>query len=38
VSPLTEADDAFLLDTTGMTVEEIVETISGKLGDGRIDG
>ena len=32
VSPLTEAADAFLLDTTGMTVEEIVDTIVGKLG------
>jgi cytidylate kinase len=42
VSPLAEADDAFLLDTTGMTVEEIVDTIAGKLGGdlghGRSDG
>ena len=38
VSPLAEAHDAFLLDTTGMTVEEIVDTLAGKLGHGRIDG
>jgi cytidylate kinase len=38
VSPLAEADDAFLLDTTGMDVDEIVDTIAGKLGHGRVDG
>jgi len=42
-SPLTEADDAFLLDTTGLSVEEIVDTLAAKLGsgdrdDGRSDG
>lgn len=36
VSPLAEADDAFLLDTTGLSVDEIVEAIAGRLeqGDG----
>ena len=38
ISPLAEADDAFHLDTTGLTVEEIVDTIAGKLGHGRVDG
>ena len=38
ISPLAQADDAFHLDTTGMTVEEIIDTIAGKLGHGRIDG
>jgi cytidylate kinase len=38
ISPLAEADDAFRLDTTGLTVEEIVDTIAGKLGHGRLDG
>jgi cytidylate kinase len=38
ISPLAQADDAFHLDTTGMTVEDIVDTIAGKLGHGRIDG
>ena len=36
VSPLTEADDAFLLDTTGLTVEEIIDVIAAeaRTGDG----
>jgi len=34
VSPLVEAHDAFLLDTTGKSVEEIIEVIVAKLGDG----
>src|SRR5688500_2348250 len=38
LSPPTEADDAFLLDATGMSVEEIVDTIAGKLGHGRVGG
>jgi CMP/dCMP kinase len=38
VSPLMEADDAFLLDTTGMDVEEIVDTIAKTLGHGAVDG
>ena len=31
VSPLTEAPDAFLIDTTGLTVEEIVDGIAEEL-------
>ena len=31
VSPLTEAADAFLLDTTGLTVPEIIDVIVGRL-------
>ncbi len=31
VSPLTEAADAFVLDTTGLSVEEIVTVIVGRL-------
>jgi cytidylate kinase len=31
VSPLTEADDAFLLDTTGLSVDEIIDVIAGRL-------
>ena len=38
VSPLTEAPDAFIVDTTGQSVEEIVDAIAGRLGHGRIDG
>lgn len=34
VSPLAEAEDAFLLDTTGLTVEEIVDVIAERIGDG----
>jgi cytidylate kinase len=34
VSPLTEAADALLVDTTGRTVEEIIEEIAGKVGGG----
>jgi len=37
-SPLTEAPDAFLVDTTGRTVEEIVDAIAGHLGRGGTDG
>lgn len=33
-SPLTEADDAFVLDTSGLTVEEIIEVIAGRVGSG----
>jgi cytidylate kinase len=31
VSPLTEAPDAFVVDTTGMTVDEIIEVIAARL-------
>ena len=31
VSPLAETPDAFLVDTTGLTVDEIVEVIAGRL-------
>jgi cytidylate kinase len=31
VSPLTEAPDAFVVDTTGLTVEEIIEVIAEQL-------
>lgn len=34
-SPLAEAQDAFLLDTTGLSVTEIVEAIAGRLERGR---
>lgn len=34
VSPLTEAEDAFLLDTTGLTVEEIIDVIAARIGAG----
>ncbi|MGQ0433870.1 MAG: (d)CMP kinase [Microthrixaceae bacterium] len=34
-SPLAEAADAFLLDTTGLSVDEIVEVIAGRLEQGR---
>ena len=34
VSPLTEAEDAFVVDTTGLTVEEIIEVIAAEVGDG----
>ncbi len=34
VSPLTEAPDAFVVDTTGKDVDEIIEVIAGKVGDG----
>jgi cytidylate kinase len=33
VSPLTEAADAFVLDTTGLSVEEIVGVLAARLGD-----
>jgi cytidylate kinase len=32
VSPLAEAPDAYVLDTTGMDVEEIIDVIAAKLG------
>jgi len=32
VSPLAEADDAFLLDTTGLSVEEIIDVIAARTG------
>jgi cytidylate kinase len=31
-SPLAEAEDAFLLDTTGLTVEEIIDVIAAQVG------
>ncbi len=34
VSPLTEAVDAVVVDTTGRTVEDIVDEIAGKVGHG----
>ena len=34
VSPLTEAPDAFVVDTTGKDVDEIIEVIAAKVGDG----
>lgn len=34
VSPLAEADDAFLLDTTGLSVAEIVDVIAARLEQG----
>lgn len=36
VSPLTEADDAFVVDTTGMDVDEIIDVIAAQIaaGDG----
>jgi CMP/dCMP kinase len=36
VSPLTEAADAFLLDTTGLSVEEIIDVIEARLGDAEV--
>jgi cytidylate kinase len=30
-SPLKKADDAIHLDTTGMTIDEVVKTIAGKV-------
>jgi cytidylate kinase len=33
VSPLAEAPDAYLLDTTGRAVEDIVEELAAKVGD-----
>jgi cytidylate kinase len=38
VSPLGEADDAVVVDTTGLTVEEIIDRIAAQLGHGAIDG
>jgi cytidylate kinase len=38
VSPLAEAPDAFVVDTTGHSVEEIVDAIAGQLGHGKVDG
>jgi cytidylate kinase len=38
VSPLTEAHDAVLVDTTGLTVEQIIDRIAGQLGHGPVDG
>lgn len=34
VSPLAEAEDAFLLDTTGLSVEEIIDVIAARIGAG----
>lgn len=34
VSPLAEAEDAFLLDTTGLSVEEILDVIAARMGAG----
>ncbi len=34
VSPLAEAEDAFVLDTTGLTVEEIIDVIAEQVGAG----
>lgn len=34
VSPLTEAEDAFLVDTTGLSVEEIIDVIAARIGAG----
>jgi cytidylate kinase len=34
VSPLTEAPDAFVVDTTGLDVAEIIEVIAAKVGTG----
>ena len=34
VSPLTEAPDAFLVDTTGLSVDEIIDVIAAKVGLG----
>ncbi len=34
VSPLTEAADAFVVDTTGLSVEEIIDVIAAKVGAG----
>src|SRR3546814_7911229 len=31
-SPLAEAEDAFLLDTTGLAVEEIIDVIAARIG------
>ncbi|HLT15804.1 MAG TPA: (d)CMP kinase, partial [Acidimicrobiales bacterium] len=33
VSPLTEAPDAFVVDTTGLAVEEIVDLLAEKVPD-----
>ncbi|MEX2292279.1 MAG: (d)CMP kinase [Acidimicrobiales bacterium] len=33
-SPLTEARDAFVIDTTGMTVAEIIDVIADRIGGG----
>jgi cytidylate kinase len=38
VSPLSEAADAVVVDTTGRSIEDIVDLIAGRLGHGRIDG
>ena len=35
VSPLAEADDAFVVDTSGLTVDEIIEVISAQMGTSR---
>lgn len=34
MSPLAEAPDAFLLDTTGLSVEEIIDVIAARIGAG----
>jgi cytidylate kinase len=34
VSPLAEAEDAFVLDTTGLSVEEIIDVIAEQVGTG----
>jgi cytidylate kinase len=36
LSPLAAADDAFLLDTTEMTVEQVVDAVVGELGRRRL--
>jgi cytidylate kinase len=33
MSPLIEAEDAFLLDTTGLTVDEIIDLITVRVAD-----
>jgi cytidylate kinase len=37
VSPLAEAVDAYVVDTTGRTVEDIVDAIAGRLGEDTVD-
>jgi cytidylate kinase len=37
-SPLAEAPDAFVVDTTGRSVEAIVDAIAERLGHGKVDG
>lgn len=35
ISPLTQADDALVLDTTGMTLDEVIETLLQLMGEGQ---